>query len=459
MKLKKILLILIFITILFLLYINPVYATEKIESINITGFEEPRLWQTFENNLKEINFNNENKYEVTKITWADDENRFNLFGMYELTVCLQAKEGYEFGDYGSINVLINGENPEKGDRWVFTDISEDKSNLKIIINNVADFTFAGIISGAIIAIFLVILIIVIGRKVQKNQKSKQIKTYQERQKKELSEESLEKVKYILNYIKEGKQLNSYKIGFEGASRVTDIFESKLGGLPYWDMKKEYPCNSEGKKLVLLAQINLEKEELDDELLPKKGMLQFFIGTDVLNGLEDKNGAKVIYHENINYDIKKEDVDSLDIKTSTMLDDKNEEYFPFNGEYAITLTKCIDDSLGTRGNIEQKVKEVLKEKYNDTRELPYLEDYFTREEEDYLWRNLDASGSKLLGYAEFTQEDPRNCPEHKCYDTLLLQIDSEGPIMWGDSGICNFFINKEDLIKKDFSNVLYNWDCM
>lgn len=179
MKLNKISFILILITILFLVYLNPVYATEKIENINITGFKEPRLWQTFESNLKEINFNNENKYEVTKITWANDENRFNLFGMYELTVCLQAKEGYEFGNYGSINVLINGENPEKGDRWVLTDISEDKSNIKIIINNVADFTVAGIIFGAIVAIFSVTLIIVIGRKIQKNKKSKPIKTYNE----------------------------------------------------------------------------------------------------------------------------------------------------------------------------------------------------------------------------------------------------------------------------------------
>ncbi|MCB5607999.1 DUF1963 domain-containing protein [[Ruminococcus] gnavus] len=31
-------------------------------------------------------------------------------------------------------------------------------------------------------------------------------------------------------------------------------------------------------------------------------------------------------------------------------------------------------------------------------------------------------------------------------------------MWGDSGICNFFITKKDLENKNFSKVLYNWDC-
>ena len=32
------------------------------------------------------------------------------------------------------------------------------------------------------------------------------------------------------------------------------------------------------------------------------------------------------------------------------------------------------------------------------------------------------------------------------------------IMWGDVGICNFFISPEALKRRDFSRVLYNWDC-
>jgi len=31
-------------------------------------------------------------------------------------------------------------------------------------------------------------------------------------------------------------------------------------------------------------------------------------------------------------------------------------------------------------------------------------------------------------------------------------------MWGDAGVANFFINSADLINKDFSRVMYNWDC-
>ena len=72
------------------------------------------------------------------------------------------------------------------------------------------------------------------------------------------------------------------------------------------------------------------------------------------------------------------------------------------------------------------------------------------------------GHWMLGYPSFTQEDPR--PEDSPFDTLLLQIDSMRDeengysILWGDCGVCNFFIARADLEKLDFSRVLYNWDC-
>ena len=53
---------------------------------------------------------------------------------------------------------------------------------------------------------------------------------------------------------------------------------------------------------------------------------------------------------------------------------------------------------------------------------------------------------------------RYVKKNRDYDTLLLQIDSDDYILWGDCGIGNFFIPKKSLIEKDFSNVLYNWDC-
>ena len=42
--------------------------------------------------------------------------------------------------------------------------------------------------------------------------------------------------------------------------------------------------------------------------------------------------------------------------------------------------------------------------------------------------------------------------------LLFQLDTVEDIMWGDSGVGNFFIREEDLKNRDFTRVLYNWDC-
>jgi uncharacterized protein YwqG len=32
------------------------------------------------------------------------------------------------------------------------------------------------------------------------------------------------------------------------------------------------------------------------------------------------------------------------------------------------------------------------------------------------------------------------------------------MQWGDMGVANFFINSEKLKQKDFSDILYTWDC-
>lgn len=52
----------------------------------------------------------------------------------------------------------------------------------------------------------------------------------------------------------------YKIEKEKADDLT-IFDSKFGGISYWDFSKEFPTDSKGEKLSLLAQINFDKEKL------------------------------------------------------------------------------------------------------------------------------------------------------------------------------------------------------
>ena len=78
--------------------------------------------------------------------------------------------------------------------------------------------------------------------------------------------------------------------------------------------------------------------------------------------------------------------------------------------------------------------------------------------DMAYDTFSNNGHKLGGYAYFTQEDPRKYQDEFKDFILLFQLDSDDHIMWGDVGVANFFIHPDDLGKKDFSKVMYNWDC-
>ena len=70
-------------------------------------------------------------------------------------------------------------------------------------------------------------------------------------------------------------------------------------------------------------------------------------------------------------------------------------------------------------------------------------------------NINAYGTKCGGYPFFTQSTPY---ELKTFTELLFQQDSEDGIQWGDDGVANFHMKKEDLKTHDFHNVFFTWDC-
>lgn len=187
----------------------------------------------------------------------------------------------------------------------------------------------------------------------------------------------------------------------------DLLDSKLGGTPYWDDKEDYPTDENGVPMRLLLQLNCDRLALDDDRLPRQGMLQFFIGQSPLCT------GKVVYHSTIREAAKTGAFPTMP---------SDEGFSPVRAEAFVTLQR------------EQ-----------------------TEATED---------GHKLFGTPAFCQSDPRetlSAEEMAYYDTLLLQLDSDfnggDPlILWGDSGIGNFFINAETMQNNDFSKVLFYWDC-
>ena len=83
----------------------------------------------------------------------------------------------------------------------------------------------------------------------------------------------DKIKELADALKRLSKTDNYQINIL-PEKSPEIYDSKLGGLPYWTSDKKYPTNSDGKKLLLLAQINFDRENVDSPL-PINGMLQFY----------------------------------------------------------------------------------------------------------------------------------------------------------------------------------------
>jgi len=246
-----------------------------------------------------------------------------------------------------------------------------------------------------------------------------------------------------------------------------LFDSKLGGLPYWTKDKEYPTNSEGNNLLLLAQINFDNYKFSSPL-PEAGMLQFFVNNDDEMGLNfdnqiEQKDFRVVYHEKIDYDMTEEELKQLSIPGSYKdLEDADDNYIPFEKELKISFIEKIDNITCNDKDYNKFFAEAYNAVYNkDITADDDIYDVLEDDDVEKLNELLDPASThhKLLGYPYFTQSDPRDDEKYDDY-VLLLQIDTDSKydIMWGDSGVGNFFITEKALIEKDFSKVLYNWDC-
>ena len=246
---------------------------------------------------------------------------------------------------------------------------------------------------------------------------------------------------------------------ENELKITD---SKVMGLPYIPKGAQIPQTANGDKMMMIAQINCDDlQGLAD--FPEKGILQFFVlnDEDGLLGLDFDNQTvqdsfRVIYHEKI-----EEFYDENELKSI---------YNPYN----------FEESYITNNNESYKMNFELtseKERFEDMfyhifRKI-CKEKGLKQTQEDWLYRKLlnfmqysENYYSQCDGFAFFTQDDPREYnEEYKKFDTVLFQLNSEfdentrnWKVCIGDAGVINFFINRENLKNKDFSEILYNWDC-
>lgn len=189
-------------------------------------------------------------------------------------------------------------------------------------------------------------------------------------------------------------------------------------------------------LHFFAQINLSKVPVMSDF-PAKGLLLFFL-KDYKRSWDD--GA-VLYIPEVPADISVfKYVETFASATKS--------------EYSITIGHAVKESNPyPRDHVFYEIFEELSADLDDeVKELV---------EEKFSEMAGENAGHRMGGYAFFTQDDPRYNEKYKEY-IQLMQIDElesrEDMMFWGDSGAGHFFIHPDDLKKRDFSNILFHWDC-
>lgn len=227
---------------------------------------------------------------------------------------------------------------------------------------------------------------------------------------------------------------------------TSLMQSKLAHYPCIPKGYKYPVDRDGNYLFPLAQINCS--ELPTlGTFPTSGYLQFYIGTDELYGMSfDENipgSFKVLY-------FTEDELTEVEEDMSFLNDTLSYEYKPVFCPHSLQFSLkteyigCYD--YNGDGN-----------PYMTSDKLGELYPAIADELSEYVYEHFCYTGHKLGGYAYFTQADPRGNGDIDDY-ILLFQVDTDEQIMWGDSGVANFFIHPDDLIARDFSKVYYQWDC-
>ena len=226
--------------------------------------------------------------------------------------------------------------------------------------------------------------------------------------------------------------------------------SKVGGRAWWPQDEPGPTGGQGQPLVLLAQINFAELPATPGY-PDRGLLQFFISANDFYGanfdgrlgedeLVQQRDFRVVYWRDTDRPSQQ-----LPLATGDYLPHQPEQPLRMGFEAGQEVLSAVDhrfEALWTGGS------HAAAETYASQHGLS-ADDLATAVQD-----RLDGSRHKIGGYPHFTQTDPRGDGGFE----LLLQLDTDDWIMWGDSGVGGFFIRPDDLARADFSHVLYSWDC-
>lgn len=257
-----------------------------------------------------------------------------------------------------------------------------------------------------------------------------------------------------------------------AEKVDDLSleESKFGGFPFVPLGGAIPTNAEGNQLALLAQINCAQLP-ENNMYPSDGWLQIWCLEDEMYGfcsdtIQPETNQKVLY---IPAGTQGEPLE----RVVAMYQPYGDEECPlwFVDDQGAIWGMRLSFTHGQQGITysDGRFRDLFLDRWNKRYPEQAVENFYDLPDE--IFENVvdihdgPDCAHQLGGYPYFTQYDPRyerDSTELTKYTEVLFQIDSQfdtkWDLCWGDAGVRNFFISREDLEALDFSDLLYNFDC-
>lgn len=257
-----------------------------------------------------------------------------------------------------------------------------------------------------------------------------------------------------------------------AEKVDDLSleESKFGGFPFVPLGGAIPTNAEGNQLALLAQINCAQLP-ENNMYPSDGWLQVWCLEDEMYGfcsdtIQPETNQKVLY---IPAGTQGEPLERVEAMYQPYGDEECPLWF-VDDQGAIWGMR-LSFTHGQQGITysDGRFRDLFLDRWNKRYPEQAVENFYDLPDE--IFENMVDShdgpdcAHQLGGYPYFTQYDPRyefDSAELAKYTEVLFQIDSQfdtkWDLCWGDAGVRNLFISRENLEALDFSDLLYNFDC-
>lgn len=269
-----------------------------------------------------------------------------------------------------------------------------------------------------------------------------------------------------------KAAHNKEVIYIKAEKVDDLSleESKFGGFPFVPLGGAIPTNAEGSQLALLAQINCAQLP-ENNMYPNDGWLQIWCLEDEMYGfcsdtIQPETNQKVLY---IPAGTQGEPLERVE----AMYQPYTNEECPlwFVDEQGAIWGMRLSFTHGQQGITysDGRFRDLFLDRWNKRYPEQAVENFYDLPDE--IFENMVDShdgpdcAHQLGGYPYFTQYDPRyefDSAELAKYTEVLFQIDSQfdtkWDLCWGDAGVRNLFISRENLEALDFSDLLYNFDC-